>query len=390
MFGPGVRSHVPELASGLGGRACLVTGSDPSRAKWLADALAQGGLSPLTVSVAHEPDTATVARAAARAREGGLRRGGELRLAAASWTRARPWPRSCPTRATCWTTWRWWARGLPLARRPAPHIAMPTTAGTGSEEPRPTRVLASPEHGVKVSLRSPWMLPTVAVVDPDLTVSLPPAVTAATGMDALTQLIEALTSVAATPMTDGLCREGLARAGRSLRRACAHGQDLEARQDMSLAALLSGLALANAKLGAAHGLAAPLGGKLGRAPRRGVCAALIPHVMEANVRRLRRATAWPSPWPATPRRRGCSRATRRPSPSTARPGCWSCVRDLAIPGLGKYGLGHKDLGRCGRPGRARRQHEGQSRGPDPGRTRGHPAPGPVARAGTAWLMIPHG
>jgi alcohol dehydrogenase class IV len=146
-------------------------------------------------------------------------------------------------------------------------------------------VLASPQHQLKVSLRSPSMLPRLAVVDPELTYSMPPAVTASTGLDALTQVLEPFVSNQANPMTDGICREGLGRAARSLRRAYEDGRDAEARQDMALVSLFGGLALANAKLGAVHGFAGPLGG-LFPAPHGTICARLLSTVMEANVRAL--------------------------------------------------------------------------------------------------------
>ena len=175
-------------------------------------------------------------------------------------------------------------KGKPLTQPAAPFIAIPTTAGTGAEVTR-NAVLASPEHRVKVSLRSPHMLPRVALVDPELTYSLPPQVTASTGLDALTQLIEPFVSIRANPMTDAFCREGMRRAARSLRRAYEHGNDVKAREDMSLASLLGGLALANAGLGAVHGIASVMGGMF-PAPHGAVCARLLPHVMEINVRAL--------------------------------------------------------------------------------------------------------
>jgi alcohol dehydrogenase class IV len=147
-------------------------------------------------------------------------------------------------------------------------------------------VLASPEHKVKVSLRSPLMQARVAVVDPELTYDLPPALTASTGLDALTQLIEPFVCNRANPMTDGLCVEGLRRAARSLRIAFSKGQDKEAREDMSVASLFGGLALANAGLGAVHGFAGPIGGSF-PAPHGAICAALLPHVMAMNLRALR-------------------------------------------------------------------------------------------------------
>jgi len=175
--------------------------------------------------------------------------------------------------------------GKPLVNPPLPYVAIPTTAGTGAEATR-NAVLASPAHRVKVSLRSPLMLPRLALVDPELTRDLPPGLTASTGMDALTQLIEAYVCTRANPMTDALCREGLTRASQSLRRAYVDPEDMTARTDMALGSLFSGIALANAGLGAVHGFAAAIGGMY-HAPDGAICAALLPHVMEANVRVLR-------------------------------------------------------------------------------------------------------
>jgi alcohol dehydrogenase class IV len=176
-------------------------------------------------------------------------------------------------------------RGRPLEHPSAPFIAVPTTAGTGSEVTR-NAVLASPEHRVKASLRSAWMLPRLAVVDPELTYNLPRAISASTGLDALTQLIEPYVSSRANAMTDLFCVEGIRRAARALPRVCENGEDREARADMAYASLLGGLALANAGLGAVHGFAAPVGG-MGNAPHGAVCAAVLPHAMAVNVRALR-------------------------------------------------------------------------------------------------------
>jgi alcohol dehydrogenase class IV len=174
-------------------------------------------------------------------------------------------------------------RGQPLTEPSAPYMAIPTTAGTGAEVTR-NAVLASPEHRVKASLRSPLMLPTVALVDPELTYRLPSDVTAYTGLDALTQVIEPFVSVKANPMTDALCREAITRGARSLRPAYESG-DPAAREDMALVSLFGGLALANAALGAVHGFAGPFGGMY-ESPHGAVCAALLPHVMAINVAAL--------------------------------------------------------------------------------------------------------
>jgi alcohol dehydrogenase class IV len=227
-------------------------------------------------------------------------------------------------------------KGKALTKPSAPFIAIPTTAGTGSEVTR-NAVLGSPEHRVKVSLRSPLMLPRLALVDPELTHSLSPALTASTGLDALTQLIEPYVCTRANPMTDSICREGMARVARSLRAAVADGSNMQAREDMSIASLLGGLALANAGLGAVHGFAGPFGGMF-PAPHGAVCAALLPHVMEMNCRALRSR----QPGSEAIRRynevalllTGNSRATADDSVTWVT----ALVSDLRIPRLSVYGL----------------------------------------------------
>ena len=176
-------------------------------------------------------------------------------------------------------------KGKALTKQSARFLAIPTTAGTGSEVTR-NAVLASPEHKLKVSLRSAYMIPGVALVDPELTYDLPPNVTASTGLDALTQLIEPYVCLRANPMTDAVCIEGIRRVARSFRIAFEYGSDANARADMSLASLFGGMALANAGLGAVHGFAGPIGGMF-TAPHGEICAALLAEVMEANLRALR-------------------------------------------------------------------------------------------------------
>jgi alcohol dehydrogenase class IV len=176
-------------------------------------------------------------------------------------------------------------KGKPLREPAAPLLAVPTTAGTGAEVTY-NAVLGVPEQQVKVSIRSPLMLPRQAIVDPLLTHSMPPELTAGTGVDALTQLIEAFVSNKANPLTNGFCREGMRRAARSLRQAFEDGSNAQAREDMSLASLLGGMALANAKLGAVHGFAGPLGG-MTSASHGVICGRLLPFVMQANVQALR-------------------------------------------------------------------------------------------------------
>ncbi|MCX6019380.1 MAG: iron-containing alcohol dehydrogenase [Chloroflexi bacterium] len=232
-------------------------------------------------------------------------------------------------------------RGKVLQNPPLPFIAIPTTSGSGAEVTR-NAVLTSTEHGVKASLRSPLMLPRVALVDPLLTLDLPPAATAATGMDALAQLIEPFVSLRANPFTDAFCREGLPRIARSLRTAYANGADAAAREDMSLASLLGGLALANSGLGAVHGFAAPIGGAFS-APHGAVCAALLPIVWQANVAALRQRAPHS---PALPRYDELARIlTGNPHASTDDGATWlfALRTSLAIPPLSTYGIHSADL-----------------------------------------------
>jgi len=175
-------------------------------------------------------------------------------------------------------------KGKRLINKPLPCIAVPTTSGTGSEVTK-NAVLTAEEFGVKVSLRNAFMLPVLAIIDPELTLSLPPEITASTGIDALTQLIEPFVSNRSNPITDSLCREGIKRAARSLPIAFQDGQNINARQDMCIASLFGGIALANARLGAVHGFAAPLGGLL-KAPHGALCARLLPIVFEINITAL--------------------------------------------------------------------------------------------------------
>ncbi len=225
-------------------------------------------------------------------------------------------------------------KGRSLCVPSAPFVAVPTTAGTGSEVTR-NAVLGSPEHRVKASLRSPFLLPRLAIIDPELTYDLPPEITASTGLDALTQLIEPYVSVRANPLTDVLAVEGMTRAARSLQRAYENGRGPEARADMSMASLLGGLSLANAGLGAVHGFAAPIGGMFD-APHGAVCAALLPHVMRANIRALRERA------PASDALRRYETVARILTGSErAEAGVdWvaALAEHLCIPRLGSYGL----------------------------------------------------
>lgn len=279
VFGRGAASGLVKIAREFGSRALVVTGRDSSRA-----ARAVAGLECEWFAVPGEPTVGLVREGVDRARQarsevvisigGGsaIDAGKAIAILAANSGEPLDYLEVV-------------GRGQAFERPGLPYIAVPTTSGTGSEVTR-NAVLGSPEHGVKASLRSPWMLAKAAVVDPELTMGLPAAITASTGLDALTQLIEPYVSIRANAMVDLFCLEGIRRIAASLKRVLTDGSDREARESMSFASLLGGLSLANAGLGVVHGFAAPIGGMID-APHGAVCAAILPHGMAANIRGLR-------------------------------------------------------------------------------------------------------
>jgi alcohol dehydrogenase class IV len=191
-------------------------------------------------------------------------------------------------------------------------------------------------------LRSPLMLPQVALVDPELTYDLPPRVTATTGLDALTQLIEPYFSARANPLADAFCVEGIRRVGGALGRAYHDGTDRKARHDMALASLFGGLALANAGLGIVHGFAAVLGGS-SKAPHGALCAALLPHGMAANVDALR---ARAPQHPALERYAAIARLLTGRNQASAEDGIeWvhALCAELNVPSLGTWGIAEADF-----------------------------------------------
>ena len=284
VFGAGSLKELGALAVPFGRRAFLVTGRSPDRAAPAIDLLKAQGIEVTTFTTEGEP-TVEVARQgveAAKAAQADMvvGFGGGAALDAAKAVAALLTNDGDPLDYL-----EVIGRGQPIKNASAPFIAIPTTAGTGSEVTS-NAVLASAEHQVKVSLRSPLMLARVALVDSNLTHSSPPDVTAQSGLDALTQVIEPFTSNKANPLTDAISKEAISRAATALQRAYEHPDDAAAREDMALVSLFGGLALANAKLGAVHGFAGPFGGMFD-APHGGICARLLPFVMDANVRALR-------------------------------------------------------------------------------------------------------
>jgi alcohol dehydrogenase class IV len=279
VFGEGMAATLAELVRPLGTRPLVVTGASAERAATLETAVAA-----VTFSVSGEPTVDVVRDGARRVQDAGcdvvISIGGGSAIDAGKAIAALATNGGEPLDFLEGV-----GEGRAIVVPPLPFIAVPTTAGTGSEVTR-NAVLGSERHGVKASMRNPLMLPRVALVDPELTYGLPPAVTASTGLDALTQLIEPYVSARANPLVDPLCVDGIRRVAGALRSAYHDGADREARHDMSLASLFGGLALANAGLGVVHGFAAPLGGRW-NAPHGALCAAVLPHGMAANIAALR-------------------------------------------------------------------------------------------------------
>ncbi len=338
VFGRGRVAELGKRARAFGTRALLVTGARPQAAHRATELLEQAQLSSFRVVVSKEPTTESLREAVAFAREAGVELvigiggGSVLDLAKASAALLANGGDPLDYLEVV-------GRGAQLLRPSLPCFALPTTAGTGSEVTR-NAVLQAEAERVKVSLRSPYMLPTLALVDPELTCSVPPATTAATGLDALTQVLEPYVSNARGPLTDALCVEGLRRGARSLLRAFRDGNDLDAREDLAITSLFGGLSLANAKLGAVHGLAGPLGGAFD-APHGALCARLLPEVMRVNLRALRR-------------QKHAELLTRYDSiaqifygrPASAEDGvAWvdELVQALAIPRLAAYGMSAADI-----------------------------------------------
>jgi alcohol dehydrogenase class IV len=330
LFGAGRAAELPAVLAGLGTRALVCTGRDPARHAGL---LAGLGVPAEVFPVPAEPTVELARAGVAAAREHGadvvVAIGGGSVIDAGKAVAALLGNGGDPLDYL-----EVIGSGRPITRPAAPCVAVPTTAGTGAEVTA-NAVLASPAHRLKASLRSPLMIPRVALVDPGLTVSCPPPVTAASGLDALTQCLEPFVSGRANPLTDGLAREGLRRAAAGLRAAYADGGDLAARADMAVCALLGGMALANAKLGAVHGLAGVVGGTAD-VPHGLACARLLAPVIEANVRAL------PAGHPALDRYAEAARLLTRQPAATIEDGlAWihETLVLLAVPGLAAFGLG---------------------------------------------------
>ena len=340
VFGAGKVRDVISTATSMGSRALIVSGSTAARLDAFMRGLQAQNVACTRFSISGEPTIPGVAEGARVAKEaqcelvigygGGSALDGAKAIAALMTN-----PGSLLDYLEVV------GKGNSLKHPCAPCICIPTTAGTGCEVTR-NSVLISPEHRIKVSLRSPLMLPRLAVVDPELTYSLPPSITASTGMDALTQLLEPYVCKFANPFTDAICRDGIRRVAVSLHSAYVDGSNADARENMALASLFGGLALANSGLGAVHGLAAVVGGMF-PIPHGIVCARLLPIVMDANLKALKGRA---SDSPAMPRYDEIARLLTGSRLAKADDGIewiYSISNDLSIPRLSIYGLTEKDL-----------------------------------------------
>jgi alcohol dehydrogenase class IV len=341
LFGEGRAAGIPAEVAALGlRRVLLVTGRPREPHAALTAGLQALGIAAVPFRVAGEPTVDLAREATARAREAGcdgvVALGGGSAIDAGKAVAA-----LAANPGDVLDYLEVLGRGQPLLRAPLPFVAVPTTAGTGSEVTR-NAVLGSRDARVKASLRSPLMLPRLAVVDPDLLAGAPPALLAATGLDALTQLVEPWLSVRANPLTDALAAEGIRRSARSLRRACLEVLDAASRRDLALASLFGGLCLANAGLGAVHGFAAAAGGMF-PAPHGALCAALLPAALEVNLRALRARA---------PDGVALGRFDDLAGWLTGRAGAaaeegiaWiaTLVRDLGVPGLAHHGMTEADV-----------------------------------------------
>ena len=341
ILGAGAFETTGKLAAELGGRVLVTAGTDLNRSRPLLNALAAAGVASTLYPVDGEPTLKLIADGVEIARTFGcdlvIGFGGGSAIDAGKAIAALA---TNPGETLDYLEVV--GRGRALENPPLACIAIPTTAGTGAEVTR-NSVIGVPEHSVKVSLRSPLMLPKLALVDPELTYSLPPDVTASTGLDALTQLIEPFTSNRPNPLVDALCREGIPRAARALPRAYHDGGNASAREGMSLASLFGGLALANAKLGGVHGFAGVLGGMIA-APHGAICARLLPFVTEQNVTVLRLREPQHM---ALERYREIARMLTGDPQATIEAGvAWlhKLIEALHIPSLGSYGLNPADFG----------------------------------------------
>lgn len=285
IFENGSFKKVPGLVNNFGNKVLIVSGKNKNRARQLSESLSEKNIQSEIFSIHSEPTISDIETGAELARKtlcnvvAGIGGGSVVDSAKAI-------AALVPNQGELTDYLEIIGKGRKLENAPLPFIAIPTTAGTGAEVTK-NSVIKSIEQSVKVSLRSDLMYPRLAVIDPELTLTMSPEITATTGIDALTHLLESFVSIQSNPFIDMLCREGMKRISASLEKAFIDGSNLESRENMALASMLGGMALANVKLGAVHGFAGPLGGMF-NIPHGAVCACLLPAVMEINIETLKK------------------------------------------------------------------------------------------------------
>jgi hypothetical protein len=277
-FGRGaLRAALPEIAA-FGPHLLLVHGQSAARSAPLRAALQEAGCTVFCVSCAGEPTLATLEQALDEGRAGApgavVAMGGGAALDLGKAVAA-----LLPSGGAPLDHLEVVGAGRPLTVDPLPCIAIPTTAGTGSEATK-NAVIGVPEHARKVSLRDDRMVPDLAVIDPALTDGTPKPQTLASGLDAVVQVIEPYLSARATTFTDALARPAIEHGLSALVTLMEEGEDAGARDRLAYTGHVSGIALANAGLGVVHGLAGPLGGETG-APHGAICARLLPPALRA-------------------------------------------------------------------------------------------------------------
>jgi alcohol dehydrogenase class IV len=339
IFGNDSFKKVPNLISGWGNHVFIVTGKRTELAQHLLQGLKLKGFNSDIISITSEPTTTDIEYAAALSKKNncniiiGIGGGSVIDAAKAIAVLS-------ANKGELTDYLEIIGKGKKLEKSPLPFIAIPTTAGTGAEVTK-NSVIKSIEKKVKVSLRSDLMFPAIAVVDPVLTLSMPPEITASTGIDALTHLLETFVSCQSNPFVDMLGREGMKRISNSLELAYSDGNNLLARADMAMASMLGGMALANVKLGAVHGFAGPMGGMF-PIPHGAVCACLLPAVMVTNIGVLkeREMTEQLLKYEELARI-----LTRNESAKAEEGAVWvkEMVKKLKIPSLSNYNLTENDF-----------------------------------------------
>ena len=289
LFRSGAISDLPAMTEGYGKNIVMVTGSrsfaSSRRADRLLEQLRVRGIKINQVTVAGEPSPGLVDEAVSRLK--GARISLVVSIGGGSVMDAGKAISAMMTTDGSVTDYLEVVGSREHPGTKVPFIAVPTTSGTGSEATKNAVISQVGKEGFKRSLRHDNFVPDLVIIDPELTLECPPDITAAAGMDCFTQLTEAYLSDKGSPMTDALAIEGLKAVSRSLLRSYTNGDDIEARSDMSFAALMSGICLANAGLGAVHGLAGTIGAMF-NIPHGVVCGTLMAPANEVNVRELRR------------------------------------------------------------------------------------------------------